>query len=258
MLWADWTTEAPIGTIQKHSVSISLRRLRLSGNTKDIPFFAPRIVSSFISGYYNFIEKARPRMPTYPFGRLNGSLYLALFPLILLIENSVMWLSGWWHHLCKDKGLNNDVYELWRQIMCSHYHIATLIHRTLDRWSYAPEDPVLGRILNLYKTKCAGCPGAGHLWQPDEGREKKQVSTTVYRFFLLLLPGHVFMDITDTGDVVWTLRTGDISLCMRPRRRLVHHGGTNNLWYENVPTVQNTAGAKNNTFHMLALAKYSV
>lgn len=93
--------------------------------------------------------------------------------------------------------------------------------------------------------------------QMKEGK-KKQVSTTVYRFFLLLLPGHVFMDITDTGDVVWTLRTGDISLCMRPRRRLVHHGGTNNLWYENVPTVQNTAGARNNTFHMLALAKYTV
>lgn len=32
------------------------------------------------------LEKARPRMPTYLFGRLNGSVYLALFPLILLIE----------------------------------------------------------------------------------------------------------------------------------------------------------------------------
>lgn len=68
--------------------------------------FAPRIVSSFLSGYLNFKEKARPRMPAKPFGRPKHSCSLRPVSFHSVNRKGEEQLSIQWNRLCKDKGPN--------------------------------------------------------------------------------------------------------------------------------------------------------
>lgn len=93
----------------KHSCSMSLRRLRLSGNTKDILFFSTTHCKFFSKWLFKFERKSLTEDACKAISKAESQFSPASF-------DSVNWKGDeWLSVLYKDKGLK-PVYELRRQI----------------------------------------------------------------------------------------------------------------------------------------------
>lgn len=83
--WAEWAAEAEIvASIESTAAQWVWDGSGCQATPRTSSSFPPRIVSSFLSGYLNWKQKAWPRMPAKPFQTLNRSSHLR--PLIQLIE----------------------------------------------------------------------------------------------------------------------------------------------------------------------------